>query len=164
MTGGGCAVFGWAAQCGTPGPGTCSPNARCWRRPVRKTASMARKMRLPVWQNMARQYRGSLSGRRRWRFAARLAGKCPRIGKFHNTTIHPHAAKPRAATFRHTHLRSSILHRGACADLAAPLPHGIIVRSGIYRQNCGKLHGQVVLRFGVCHLPVMRNAVLNDRV
>ena len=45
--------FGWAARRGTPGPRTCSPNARCWRRPVRKTASMARKMRLP-WRTSAR--------------------------------------------------------------------------------------------------------------
>jgi hypothetical protein len=39
----------------------------------------------------ARQYRGSFSGRRFWRFVARLAGKCPRIGKFHNTIPHRHA-------------------------------------------------------------------------
>ena len=36
-------------------------------------------------RGQARQCRGSFSGRRRWR----LAGECPRIGKFHNTTLHP---------------------------------------------------------------------------
>ena len=39
----------------------------------------------------ARQCEGRFSGPRRWRFVARLAGKCPRIGKFHNTIPHPHA-------------------------------------------------------------------------
>ena len=42
-------------------------------------------------RRQARQYRGSFSGRRRWRFAARLAGKCPRMVKVHNTILHPHA-------------------------------------------------------------------------
>jgi hypothetical protein len=39
----------------------------------------------------AQKCRGSFSGRRRWHFVARLAGKCPRIGKFHNTIPHKHA-------------------------------------------------------------------------
>ena len=38
----------------------------------------------------ARQYRGS-SGRRRWRFAARLARQYPRKVEFHDTILHPHA-------------------------------------------------------------------------
>ena len=42
-------------------------------------------------RRQARQYRGSFSGRRRWRFVARLAGKCPRIVEFHNTILHPHS-------------------------------------------------------------------------
>jgi hypothetical protein len=74
-------------------------------------------------RSQARQCWGSFSQRRRWRFVARLTGKCPRISKFHNT--HPTAAraKPRAATLRHADLCSSILHRGACADLIAPPLH-----------------------------------------
>ncbi len=40
-------------------------------------------------RRQARQCRGSFSGRRRWRFVARLAAKCPRIDKFHNTIPHP---------------------------------------------------------------------------
>ncbi len=42
-------------------------------------------------RRQARQYRGSFSGRRRWRFVARLAGKYPRMVEFHNTILHPHA-------------------------------------------------------------------------
>jgi hypothetical protein len=44
----------------------------------------------------ARQCRGSFSRRRRCRFAARLVGKCRRIGKFHNTHPTSARAKPRA--------------------------------------------------------------------
>ena len=40
-------------------------------------------------RRLARQCRGRFSGPRRWRFVARLAGKCQRIGKFHNTIPHP---------------------------------------------------------------------------
>ncbi len=67
----------------------CSPNARCWRRPVRKAASIARKVHLPIWRDSARHAgrRGNAEvrffRRRRWRFAARLTGPlsscgCPR--------------------------------------------------------------------------------------
>ena len=42
-----------AARCGAPGLRTCSPNARCWRRP-------ARKMHVPIWPDSA----GGRTGRR----------------------------------------------------------------------------------------------------
>ena len=116
-------------------------------------------------RRQARQYRGWFSGRRRWRLVARPAGKYPRIGKFHNTILHPHFAKPRAATLRHAHLCSPILHRVACADLASPLLPGIIVWcAGIYRKGCGKMRAPVAPAFGCCHLTVMRKAVSNCRV
>ena len=57
-------------------------------------------------RRQARQCRGRFSGRRRWRFAARPAGKCPRIGKFHDTIPHPHAQAPAP---QHSGARLSVL-------------------------------------------------------
>jgi hypothetical protein len=76
-------------------------------------------------RRQARQYHGSFSGRRRWRFAARLAGKCPRIVKFHSTILHPQV--PCAATLWHACLCSPITHQEACVDLAVAPLRGPIV-------------------------------------
>jgi hypothetical protein len=54
----------------------------------------------------ARQYRGSFSGRRRWRSVARLAGKYPRMVEFHDTILHPHA---QALVPQHSGTRISVL-------------------------------------------------------
>ncbi len=54
----------------------------------------------------ARQYRRSFSGRRRWRFVARLAGKYPRMVEFHDTILHPHAQN---LVPRHSGTRISVL-------------------------------------------------------
>ena len=112
----------WAARRETAGPRTCSPNARCRRRPARKPASMARKLHVPVWRNRARQYRGRLSGRRRWRSVARLAGQSPRMVEFHNTILHPQLAKPRAATPRYAHFCSPIARLRSLCGACLPAP------------------------------------------
>ena len=98
-----------------------------------------------------RQYQGPFSGRRRWRFAERLAGQCPRIVKFHNTIPHPHAQN---FVPQHSGTRLFVVPV-LTGKLARGLParHARAARA-IYRKGCGKLPGMVVLWFGFCHLTV----------
>ena len=103
--------FGWAARRRTPGLETCSPNARCWPRPVRKPQAWRGRYTCLFGGTGRGTPAGAaipelVSGRRRWRFVARLAGKCPRIGKFHNAILHPHAQN---LVPRHSGTRISVL-------------------------------------------------------
>ena len=116
-------------------------------------------------RRQARQYRGSFSGRRRWRFVARLAGKCPRIGKFHNAILHPHAQN---LVPRHSGTRISVLPL-LTSKLVRTLPCNLgsarlcdaSTFIGKVVENCTV---QVASPFGRCHLTVMRKAVSTYRV
>jgi hypothetical protein len=96
----------------------------------------------------ARQYQGPFSGRRRWRFAERLAGQCPRIVEFHDAIPHPYAQNlvPQHSS---TRLFALPVLTGKLAR-GLPARHARAARA-IYRKGCGKLPGTVVLRFGFCH-------------
>jgi hypothetical protein len=98
-----------------------------------------------------RQYRGPFTGRRRWRFAERLAGQCPRIVELHDIIPHPHAQN---LVPQHSGTRLFVVPV-LTGKLARGLParHARAARA-IYRKGCGKLPGMVVLRFGFCHLTV----------
>ncbi len=75
---------------------------------------------------------------RRWRVAARLAGKCARIAKFHHTIPHPYSQN--LAQCPSMRVRVLVLFTWeACANLVSPCPHSLLARcAGIYRQSCGK--------------------------
>jgi hypothetical protein len=87
------------------------------------------------WQ--ARQGRGRFSGRRRWQFAARPPGKCPRIGKFHNAIQHSHGLAPAP---QHSGARLSVL-----TSFARLLARALRLRPGTARlSNPSTIIGQVV--------------------